>query len=111
MRALQLHAVADEIELSAAYDTVGAVATAALFKPCAPIDATREDVAVLLVSQSLTNVGVIEGANSVALTLFGYTRRDLLGQNVAAIIPFPLSTAHDSYLMRYVTTGRPVRFS
>ena len=42
------------------------------------------------------------------LTMFGYSKRDLVGQNINTLIPEPLASVHDEYLMHYIRTGRKV---
>jgi hypothetical protein len=44
-----------------------------------------------------------------ALRMFGYSKRDMIGQNINEIIPEPISTVHQQYLSLYVRTGHEVR--
>ena len=108
-KAEQLHQAADDIETTKAAEAAERSSQMALFQPCGAIDASREDLAVISVSQAIANIGVIESANPAALTMFGYNRRDMLGKNISLIVPFPLSTMHDKYLMNYIATGHSVR--
>ena len=44
-----------------------------------------------------------------ALRMFGYTRRDMIGRNINVLVPEPMSTVHQQYMLRYISTGREVR--
>jgi diguanylate cyclase (GGDEF)-like protein/PAS domain S-box-containing protein len=50
--------------------------------------------------------GIIESANQAVLHVFGYSPRELLGQNIMMLMPAPYSEEHDSYLASYVSTGK-----
>ena len=39
--------------------------------------------------------------------MFGYTKNELEGVNVALLMPQPFSQRHASYLTRYVATAEP----
>src|SRR5262249_1927441 len=51
--------------------------------------------------------GCIEGFNPAAERLFGHTEADVLGHNVDMLMPSPYREQHDTYLSRYLATGRP----
>jgi len=49
--------------------------------------------------------GRIESFNPAAQRLFGYSERDVVGQNVSMLMPSPYREEHDAYMHRYLTTG------
>jgi len=50
--------------------------------------------------------GIIYSANPVVEKIFGYTRDEVLGQNVSMLMPEPQRSAHDGYLENYRRTGQ-----
>ncbi len=51
--------------------------------------------------------GTIETVNPAVEKLFGYTSRELIGNNVKILMPEPHQSRHDEYIKRYLETGVP----
>jgi two-component system sensor kinase FixL len=49
--------------------------------------------------------GLMQSFSAAAERLFGWTRADVIGKNVAMLMPTPYHEAHDGYLARYFATG------
>jgi len=49
--------------------------------------------------------GTIETVNRAALTHFGYSEGELVGRDVAILMPSPHRESHDAYIRRYLETG------
>lgn len=50
--------------------------------------------------------GFMQMVNPAAAKLFGYESNELIGQNVSIIAPSPHRTQHDSYINKYMETGK-----
>lgn len=48
--------------------------------------------------------GIIESVNSAAANLFGYEKRELVGQNIKILMDSPHKERHDGYVSNYIKT-------
>lgn len=48
---------------------------------------------------------ILETVNSAAERLFGYTKEEMIGQNISMLMPQPYRDHHDSYVQNYLRTG------
>jgi len=73
-------------------------------EPLSPFDALMEAAvdAIIIIDSN----GHIERFNRAAESLFGYQAGEVLGHNVALLMPQPHSARHDSYIRRYLETGQ-----
>jgi diguanylate cyclase (GGDEF)-like protein/PAS domain S-box-containing protein len=51
--------------------------------------------------------GRIQSYNRAAESIFGYTAKEVMGQNVSMLMPAPYAAEHDGYLSRYQKEGTP----
>ena len=53
---------------------------------------------------TIDQFGIIESANSAVSKMFGYSREELLGNNISLLMPDPYRQEHDYYLEKYART-------
>lgn len=49
--------------------------------------------------------GIIETINPALLEMFGYSKHELIGENIKILMPEPVKSQHDNYLSHYRETG------
>ncbi|MFC1744888.1 PAS domain S-box protein [Candidatus Riflebacteria bacterium] len=54
---------------------------------------------------TINEVGIIESVNSGCEIMFGYNRKEMVGQNISMLVPEPHRQNHDEYIKNYLTTG------
>lgn len=55
---------------------------------------------------SIDTQGIIQSFNRAAQRMFGYSEEEIIGKNVAVLMPLPHRDKHDGYLSRYLQTGQ-----
>ena len=55
---------------------------------------------------TIDDKSIVRSVNPVVEKLFGYTRDEVIGQNVSMLMPEPHRSGHDGYIDRYYRTGR-----
>ena len=55
---------------------------------------------------NINNDGTIESANPAVEQLFGYTIKELIGNNIKMLMPEPFANQHDQHLNHYKHTGK-----
>ncbi|MFZ4262252.1 PAS domain S-box protein [Sphingobacterium sp. HJSM2_6] len=54
---------------------------------------------------TIDNRGIIESINPAASELFGYDPQEVIGNNIAMLMPEPDKSRHDGYIHNYESTG------
>ena len=54
---------------------------------------------------TISERGIIETVNVATERVFGYTKEEMIGQNVSMLMPEPYRDQHDAYLATYKRTG------
>lgn len=55
---------------------------------------------------TITETGIIDSVNPATERMFGFTSAELVGHNISVLMPPPHRENHDSYLQRYLRTGK-----
>jgi len=50
--------------------------------------------------------GIVESFNRGAQNIFGYQAEEILGRNIKMIMPSPIADEHDSYIEKYIRSGK-----
>jgi two-component system sensor kinase FixL len=54
---------------------------------------------------TMSDQRIIETVNQSATRIFGYTKEEMIGQNIKMLMPQPYRSQHDTYVKNYVETG------
>ncbi len=54
---------------------------------------------------TINGMGIIQTTNAIAYNVFGYTKEELIGENIAMLMPEPDKSKHDRYIENYQQTG------
>ena len=106
VRAAELLSDADGIEEEQSRSHLEGVGDTVFFANTAPFSDTSETAAVVRVSSDLLSVGLITSANPVALRLFGYTKREIVGRDMSILLPEPVASVHSVFLKSFLRDGR-----
>ncbi|MDZ7685677.1 MAG: PAS domain S-box protein [Gammaproteobacteria bacterium] len=55
---------------------------------------------------TINEAGIIDSVNASVEELFGYTSKELRGNNVSMLMPEPYRSQHDEYIASYLRTGK-----
>jgi len=69
------------------------------------LDAADEGIGILTASAAPDSLGEVTSCNANALRMFGFGRREILGKNISALMPEPISSMHNALLQRYLQSG------
>ena len=72
---------------------------------------TEFESAIVVVSGNMEKPGIIRDINSNALMMFGYTREEVIGQNINALMTTEVKILHDDYIRTSVIRQYSVKFA
>ena len=130
-KARKLFERADDVEQTSQLDSKQGFAYVSFFEGVHGFTAPWEELAIIRVSQAPSSLGVVVDANSqgtrstvtsslafrswsgavsgfAALTMFGLSKREFVGQSVTKLIPDPFAEAHGALLVRFLASGNLV---
>lgn len=55
---------------------------------------------------TIDDQGIIESFNHTAEQIFGYSEKEIRGQNIKILVPVPEQSEHDGYIANYLKTGK-----
>ncbi len=54
---------------------------------------------------TINEAGMVESLNPAAERIFNYAAKEVIGKNIAMLMPTPYHEAHDDYIANYLSTG------
>ncbi len=54
---------------------------------------------------SIDEQGVVQSFNQRAVSIFGYTSKEIIGRNISILMPSPVKENHSGYIERFIKTG------
>lgn len=106
VRARELLTDADGLEEEQSRSHSEGLTDLIFFSAATPFSDTSETAAVVRVSSDLSSVGLITNTNPVALRLFGYTKREMIGRDMSVLLPEPISSIHSIFLKSFLRDGK-----
>lgn len=73
------------------------------------LESVKSDKIVEMAAEGIISIdtkGMILSFNRAAQKMFGYSEAEIVGKNVALLMPSPHQDSHDGYLARYLQTGQ-----
>lgn len=73
------------------------------------LESTKSDKILEMAADGIISIdtqGHIQSFNRAAQKMFGYSEAEIIGKNVALLMPSPHQDDHDGYLARYLQTGQ-----
>ena len=67
----------------------------------------NSNTCILTVSGNLANLGIIKNVNNEITRILGFSKPDLIGQNISRIIPKVMGDLHDGFMRNYFETSDP----
>lgn len=67
----------------------------------------NSNTCILTVSGNLTSIGSIKNVNNEITRILGFSKQDLIGQNISRIIPKIIGDLHDGFMKNYFETSEP----
>lgn len=105
-KAMELLTDAEQIEDDQSRNHSGGSDSDFLMGGVAPdFDLCADSVALVRVANDAERLGQLTAFNNSALKLFGYSRREVLGKNIAHLIPEPIASVHQRFLDTFAHTG------
>ena len=104
-KAAMLLAEADRLEEQAAKEHERETGAAIRMLEHCNLDVFADNTAVVTISGSYHNMGIILSVSPFTSKMFGYSRYQMERRPIDMLVPPPLAESHDFYMRAYVDTG------